>query len=426
MKRERTQPFIKRLASERNHSVRRIRSEFVTMALFDGTFGIDQECLLLDGVSPDTKGYGLPSSYHAWRVKAKEAIMAKKLSEGSEEDRLEQEGNDTNYQPVDGNDRLLARPTASAFDTPIVLSLLVVLCGCACQAPYEVLNTSDRGCADLIALSEYVYGLLASAPQALAASSWHVPWHFHVGLAAASLSYTYLVSAALATAMPMPIAITIKNGNLVANMARVLLDASTCCPRRYCRLSLYCPLRPDWQWSGPSGGRVRHNLGHRSHNWGLVVSRSRRGTPGIGWSPLRGHACGGSAILPQRSRTTVLCLPLAQRVGPRPSLAGLSKNCWYRLAWNVGAAPGEYIFRLLVQGQHDSIGRRNFSTYGNRGAHIPAFCRLPHLDAAFEPRVSRWHGSMAWKRSNPYGHISVFRFDGFSSRSRAAAPEVIR
>ncbi len=105
-----------------------------------------------------------------------------------------------------------------ASATVMQLSLAMVCCGCACQAPYELLAASDRGCGDLISVSEALYGLIASAPGALREPEWTVSLHWHVGLAALGVAFSFLMNTALASPLPTVVLLTLKNGNLVANM----------------------------------------------------------------------------------------------------------------------------------------------------------------------------------------------------------------
>eukprot|EP00928_Gymnodinium_smaydae_P009349 TRINITY_DN13489_c0_g1_i1.p1 TRINITY_DN13489_c0_g1~~TRINITY_DN13489_c0_g1_i1.p1 ORF type:complete len:315 (-),score=40.09 TRINITY_DN13489_c0_g1_i1:41-985(-) len=100
----------------------------------------------------------------------------------------------------------------------IALVVATVICGCGCQAPYEVLHSRDRGCGDLISLAEYLYGIVVSAPSALrgrqaAGGHWQIGWPFHIGLAAAAVGYSALMNLALQKPLPMPVLITMKNGN---------------------------------------------------------------------------------------------------------------------------------------------------------------------------------------------------------------------
>jgi len=100
-----------------------------------------------------------------------------------------------------------------------VLGLLVFLCiacGCSCQAPYEVLNTKDKGCAHLISLAEHIFGLVVTLRSAF--RSRQLPLQWHICLAAGSVGYTQLQNIALGTQLPTLVLITIKNGNLLANV----------------------------------------------------------------------------------------------------------------------------------------------------------------------------------------------------------------
>eukprot|EP00928_Gymnodinium_smaydae_P002093 TRINITY_DN10734_c0_g1_i1.p1 TRINITY_DN10734_c0_g1~~TRINITY_DN10734_c0_g1_i1.p1 ORF type:complete len:455 (+),score=59.00 TRINITY_DN10734_c0_g1_i1:123-1367(+) len=93
---------------------------------------------------------------------------------------------------------------------------LTVFCGCACQAPYEVLHSSDRGCGHLVVFVEHIFSTIASA-----SAWWHprrAPMWIHVGLATFSIAYALLVNMALSTALSPTVVITMKNGNLVASM----------------------------------------------------------------------------------------------------------------------------------------------------------------------------------------------------------------
>lgn len=92
-----------------------------------------------------------------------------------------------------------------------------IACGCACQAPYEVLNSQDKGCAHLISLAEHIFGLLVTLPCALKRKR-HLPLRWHLALAAGGIGYTQLQNAALSTKLPTLVLITIKNGNLAANI----------------------------------------------------------------------------------------------------------------------------------------------------------------------------------------------------------------
>lgn len=93
---------------------------------------------------------------------------------------------------------------------------ILIVCGCACQGPYEVMNTRDKGCAQLISLAEHLFGLVASF--GAFSRPRQLPMAFHLCLALSSSGYTQLQNAALGTSLPTIVLITMKNGNLVANM----------------------------------------------------------------------------------------------------------------------------------------------------------------------------------------------------------------
>lgn len=97
-----------------------------------------------------------------------------------------------------------------------VFCVLTVLCGCACQAPYELMHSRDRGCGHLLSLVEHVFGIFASGSALL--QSRRGPWMLHISLAAANVFYSVLVNLALTTELPPMVLITMKNGNLVASM----------------------------------------------------------------------------------------------------------------------------------------------------------------------------------------------------------------
>ena len=97
------------------------------------------------------------------------------------------------------------------------LSLGLVVAGCCCQLPYELLNTSDRGCGCLTSTCEAVFGLALTAPTALRQEAWTVPVRTHLLLAAAAVLYPLLLNQAMASPLPVVLLSTLKNGNLVAN-----------------------------------------------------------------------------------------------------------------------------------------------------------------------------------------------------------------
>ena len=97
------------------------------------------------------------------------------------------------------------------------LSLMLVLCGCGSQLPYELMNSVDRGCGALIAVCEAAFGLAATAPVALRQHSWSVPLPTHACVAGVAVLYPLLLNQALASPLPVVLLSTLKNGNLVAN-----------------------------------------------------------------------------------------------------------------------------------------------------------------------------------------------------------------
>eukprot|EP00927_Polykrikos_kofoidii_P032848 TRINITY_DN27859_c0_g1_i1.p1 TRINITY_DN27859_c0_g1~~TRINITY_DN27859_c0_g1_i1.p1 ORF type:complete len:431 (-),score=49.67 TRINITY_DN27859_c0_g1_i1:375-1667(-) len=97
-----------------------------------------------------------------------------------------------------------------------VLVVLVVVCGAACQVPFEVMNSRSKGCAPLIALADHAVGMLSS-PKAVVQPR-RLPWSLHLGLAASNIGYAMLMGAALGTALPVTVLITLRNGELAANM----------------------------------------------------------------------------------------------------------------------------------------------------------------------------------------------------------------
>lgn len=102
------------------------------------------------------------------------------------------------------------------------LSLALVACGCACQAPAEIMLSCDRGCGDLVSLAEAVFGIAASAPTALRERrrrGFVVPLPTHLLLASSSVAFAMLMNRALASpVVPAIVLITLKNGGLVANV----------------------------------------------------------------------------------------------------------------------------------------------------------------------------------------------------------------
>ncbi|CAE7780979.1 Efr, partial [Symbiodinium microadriaticum] len=114
---------------------------------------------------------------------------------------------------------VLEQESPGGTTSSCVLGALIffsIACGCACQAPYEVLNSQDKGCAHLISLAEHIFGLLVTLPCAF--RKRQLPLRRHLALAAGGIAYTQLQNAALSTKLPTLVLITIKNGNLAANI----------------------------------------------------------------------------------------------------------------------------------------------------------------------------------------------------------------
>jgi hypothetical protein len=97
-----------------------------------------------------------------------------------------------------------------------LLSLVVIVAGCATVVPFEMLNTRDRGCGDLISLMEYAWSAAVSSPQLR--RKQHIPWQAHGLLMLCGVTYSTMCNKALALALPMPVFLAMKNGTLVANM----------------------------------------------------------------------------------------------------------------------------------------------------------------------------------------------------------------
>jgi len=107
-----------------------------------------------------------------------------------------------------------------------------VLCGCACQAPYEVLNSRDKGCGSLMAFVEHIFGIVASL--GALRQPRQLPWSLHLSLAALNAGYTLLISAAFSTSLSTTVLVAMKNGNLVASMLLgILVLRHRYSPRQY-------------------------------------------------------------------------------------------------------------------------------------------------------------------------------------------------
>uniref|UniRef100_A0A7S4F4F6 Sugar phosphate transporter domain-containing protein n=1 Tax=Chrysotila carterae TaxID=13221 RepID=A0A7S4F4F6_CHRCT len=109
-------------------------------------------------------------------------------------------------------------PHVKAVPSAAMLSLLMVICGCCCQAPYELIMSSDRGCGDLVSLAEAITGIVASTGSAIAEKEWVLPMRSHALLAAAGIAFSMLTNRALASPLPTAMLCTLKNGSLVANV----------------------------------------------------------------------------------------------------------------------------------------------------------------------------------------------------------------
>ena len=84
----------------------------------------------------------------------------------------------------------------------VLLAVLVITAGCATIVPFEMLNTRDRGCGDLISLMEYAWAAAVSAPGLGKAK---IPWKYHGGILLCAVGYSSLCNQALALALPMPV-----------------------------------------------------------------------------------------------------------------------------------------------------------------------------------------------------------------------------
>lgn len=109
------------------------------------------------------------------------------------------------------------QPAAGWLSSVPVLSAALLVSACCCQLPYELLNSSDRGCGGLVSVCEAVFGLVMTAPTALRLKSWAVPVWTHFWLAGAAVLYPLLLNQAMASPLPVVLLSTLKNGNLVAN-----------------------------------------------------------------------------------------------------------------------------------------------------------------------------------------------------------------
>ena len=110
--------------------------------------------------------------------------------------------------------RTVSLTEISAESGLLVVATLVF--GCLAVVPLEMLNTRDRGCADLISLMEYSWAAIISLP-ALSRKQ-QIPWRYHVALLMCGVTYSVCCNQALNQNLPMPVFLVLKNGLLVANM----------------------------------------------------------------------------------------------------------------------------------------------------------------------------------------------------------------
>eukprot|EP01043_Picozoa_sp_COSAG02_P039112 COSAG02_NODE_3064_length_7435_cov_2.086150_3_plen_371_part_00 len=123
---------------------------------------------------------------------------------------------DTDDEPDAGAklERTVSLTEISAESGLLVVATLVF--GCLAVVPLEMLNTRDRGCADLISLMEYSWAAIISLP-ALSRKQ-QIPWRYHVALLICGVTYSVCCNQALNQNLPMPVFLVLKNGLLVANM----------------------------------------------------------------------------------------------------------------------------------------------------------------------------------------------------------------
>ncbi|KAJ8612875.1 hypothetical protein CTAYLR_002063 [Chrysophaeum taylorii] len=100
----------------------------------------------------------------------------------------------------------------------LALAVGMVLAGCLCQVPHELMNTRDKGCGDLVSIVEYLFGLVLSAPWAFRSSGFGVKPRHHALLALLSVSYAFFTNLSLASKVPTTVFVALKNGTLAANL----------------------------------------------------------------------------------------------------------------------------------------------------------------------------------------------------------------
>ncbi|CAE8630638.1 unnamed protein product [Polarella glacialis] len=161
---------------------------------------------------------------------------------------------------------------------PRALAVLTVICGCACQAPYELMNSRDKGCAYLISLMEHLFAVFACID--VLRHPRQLSWSLHVVLAALNVGYTVLLNVALGSALPITVLLTIKSGNLVANMVLgICVSGQQFSRRQYCAVALV------------SAGLVLSSCGAQ------LQGSEQPSTAGSVWSSVFGVACVLGALL---------------------------------------------------------------------------------------------------------------------------------
>lgn len=105
----------------------------------------------------------------------------------------------------------------SDFRIMAALSAGMVVAGCLCQIPHELMNSRDKGCGDLVSLVEYIAGVSLSAPSAFR-NTFRVKLHHHALLATLGLAYAFFTNLSLASNLPTSVFVALKNGTLATNL----------------------------------------------------------------------------------------------------------------------------------------------------------------------------------------------------------------
>lgn len=288
----------------------------------------------------------------------------------------------------------------------ILLAVGVVVFGCACQAPFEALNKYDRGCGDLISVTQYVYGLVASAPGAMqgraAAGGWKISWLMHFGLAVANLGYFVMLNIVLATSLPLPVIITMKNGNLVAN----LVVGVALMRRKYNFQQVTAvlvvtgglvltALTGTQQKAGDGKGEMGADaLLGVALLFGALVARALNGAlqEMCRDAPVSELLFMGSGIgLP------FFCFEGQYDIQPRDSLESVG-NWWIGLAIHVVVASGESRFRLPYESSDDEVDWGDQRINSDDGSHRAALYRLRAFCSGLEPIPWRYKPSaLVWE-----------------------------